>query len=826
MELVEGEDLAQRLTRGAVPIDEALPIAKQIVEALEAAHEQGIIHRDLKPANVKVALAGRVKVLDFGLAKALEPAAGSSPSMSMSPTITTPAMTQAGMILGTAAYMSPEQARGKSIDKRADIWAFGCVVFEMLTGRRAFDAEDVSLTLAEVMKSEPDWSALPASVSPALRTFLRRCLVKDPRQRLRDIGDVRLALDGAFDTAAEPAAAPAAAVRRALWRRALPAVTSAIVVGGFAGAVVWELRSSPRQVVTRFSYRLPEGQAFQNTGRQAIAISPDGTEILYVAAQRLQLRSLSEAEAKPIPGVEVTLGEGTNPVFSPDGRSIAFRSGVDGTLKKVDVRGGAAVTICPTGPLLGISWDADGILFGETGKGIMRVSPTGGQPELLVSVKNGELAHGPQMLPGRRAVLFTLANGTDADRWDKAKIVVQTLKTGERKTLIEGGSDARYMSTGHLVYALGGTVFAVPFDPGRLQVTGGPVPIVEGVLRAGGNGPSGVAQFSVSSGGTLVYIPGPASTSLGQSSLELIDRKGNVEILKLPPAAYEHPRVSPDGNHLVYTIDDAKDGNIYTYDLSAATQPRRLTFGGRNRFPIWSSDGEHVAFQSDREGDLGIFWQRADGTEQATRLTKPEPGTAHAPESWSPDGKTFLFSVVKDSTVSLWTFSMNDKKAVTFDDVKSSAPTHSTFSPDGRWVAYTVYGGSADLAAVSAGDGIYVQPFPTTGAKYQISFGTGIHPLWSPDGKELVYAPRSSAQMTAVGVKTQPEFAIGNPQPLPRGGLVVIGPQMPRRYDMMRDGRILGIASVSQTQSSLAVTPEIDVVLSWFEELTARVPTK
>ena len=826
MELVEGEDLAERLTRGAIPIDEALPIAKQIIEALEAAHEQGIIHRDLKPANIKVRPDGTVKVLDFGLAKALEPAAGSSPSMSMSPTITTPAMTQAGMILGTAAYMSPEQARGRPTDRRADIWAFGCVVFEMLTGRRAFEAEDVSLTLAEVMKSEPDWSALPPAVSPALRTCLRRCLVKDPRQRIRDSGDVRLALDGAFDAAPETAAAASAvAAPPPLWRRALPAVLSAIVVGLIAGAAAWELRPLPRQVVTRFSYRLPEGQGFQNTGRQAVAISPDGTEILYVAAQRLQVRSLWESEAKSIPGVELTLGEGTNPVFSPDGRSIAFRSGADQTLKKVDVRGGAAVTICPAGAVLGISWNADDILFGESGKGIMRVSAKGGQPELLVGVKSGELAHGPQMLADGKAVLFTLASGTEAGRWDKAKIVVQTLKSGERKTLIDGGSDARYVSTGHLVYAIGGTLFAVPFDLRRLEVTGGPVPIVEGVLRAGANAPTGVAQFSVSSGGTLVYIPGPASTSSGQSLIELIDGKGTVEILKLPPAPYEHPRVSPDGKRLVYAIDDGKDASVWTYDFSGSELPRRLTFEGKNRFPIWSSDGDHIAFQSDRQGDLGIFWQRADGTEPAARLTTPEPGTSHAPESWSPDGKRFLFRELKGSTVSLWTFSLQDKKAATFGDVKSSALTSAMFSPDGRWVAYEFYTGSADLAVVSAGDGIFVQPFPTTGAKYQISSGTGIHPLWSLDGRELMYAPRSSAALTAVSVTTQPAFALGNPQSVPRGGLVVGGPQLPRRYDMMRDGRLLGIAPVSQTQS-VAVTPEIEVVLNWFEELKSRVPTK
>jgi serine/threonine-protein kinase len=463
-----------------------------------------------------------------------------------------------------------------------------------------------------------------------------------------------------------------------------------------------------------------------------------------------------------------------------------------------------------------MSWGADGILFGQNDKGIMRVSANGGEAELLVSVKSGELAHGPQMLPGGQAVLFTLANGTDVDRWDKARVVVQTLKSGERRTLIEGGSDARYVPTGHLVYALNGTVFAVPFDLRRLEVTGGPVPIVEGVLRASGSVPTGVAQFSVSAGGTLVYIPGPVSTSSAQSSLAFADRKGTIETLRLPPAAYDHPRVSPDGKRLVYAIDNGKDASVWTYDLSGATAPRRLTFEGRNRFPIWSSDAERVAFQSDREGDLGIFWQRADGTDQAARLTKPETGTFHAPESWSPDGKSFLFRVGKDlSSVSLWTFSMKDKTAVAFGNVRSSGPTNAIFSPNGRWVAYTASG--------TAESGIFLLPFPLTGAKYQISSGAGIHPIWSPDGGELLYSVPGQ-QTTAVSVTTQPTFAVGNPRQLPRGGLLTIGPLSARSYDMMPDGRMLGILPVGEIPSGAAT--EIQVVLNWFTELQQRVPTR
>jgi serine/threonine-protein kinase len=734
MEFVDGDTLADRIAQRPIPLNDALLIARQIAEALEAAHEQGIIHRDLKPANVKVRPDGTVKVLDFGLAKALEPTGAMSASASISPTITSPAMTQLGMLLGTAAYMSPEQARGKAVDKRADIWAFGCVVFEMLTGTRAFPGDDVTDTLAAVVRAEPEWSLVPGNLSPTLLAFLKRSLQKDPKQRVGDIRDVRLALEGAFDTAPQGlAAAPAPPVRHGPWRRALLAVASAALVGFLTGAAVWESRPSlPHQAVTRFTYRLPDGQQFSNTGRQAVAISSDGTQILYAADQRVYVWSLSESEPRPIQGVEVAPGEGTNPVFSPDGRQIAFRSGVDQTLKRIDVRGGAAVTICPAAAPLGVNWGPGGILFGQSGKGVMRVSPKGGEPELLVAVKGDEVAHGPEMLPGGKAVLFSLANNNtdDTNRWDKAKIVVQTLKSGERKTLIEGGSDARYLSTGHLVYAVQGVVYAVPFDLNHLKVTGGPVPIIQGVLRSTGSVATGTAQFSVSSDGSLVYIPGPVSTSSSQFSLARVDRKGTVEPLKLPPAPYDHPRVSPDGKRVVYTIDDGKDSNVWTYDLSETTAPLKLTtFGGRNQFPIWSSNSERVAYQSDHSGDLGIFWQRADGTDQPTQLTKPQAGTSHAPETWAPDGDEFLFRAVKGYSVSLWMYLMKDKKAVPFDNVESLGPTNAIFSPDGHWVAYSA-------GPLPQSITIFLEPFPANGVRHQISVGT--QPLWSRNGNELI----------------------------------------------------------------------------------------
>ncbi len=377
-----------------------------------------------------------------------------------------------------------------------------------------------------------------------------------------------------------------------------------------------------------------------------------------------------------------------------------------------------------------MTWDADGILLGQGRAGIMRVLASGGNPEILVTVNDGEIAHGPQMLPDGRTVLFTVATGTGTDRWDKAKVVVQSSRSGERKTLIDGGSDGRYLPTGHIVYALGGTLFAVSFDLRRLEITSEPVPIVEGIRR--GNTPdinTGVAHSASPTPDRSFMFPGPGSTAADQRRLARLDRKGDTEPLKLPAGSYEFPRVSPDGKRLAFGTNDGKEAIVWIYDLSGTSAMRRLTFGGNNRFPIWSADGERVAFQSDREGDLGIFWQRADGTGTAERLTRPEPGASHFPEAWAPNGESFLFSASKGLSVSLWTFSLQHKKAEPFGGIQQSSPNlaRAIFSADGRWVAYSSY---------ETGTGaVYVQPFPATGAKYQISKDIGPLPAMVAEWK-------------------------------------------------------------------------------------------
>lgn len=429
-------------------------------------------------------------------------------------------------------------------------------------------------------------------------------------------------------------------------------------------------------------------------------------------------------------------------------------------------------------------------------------------------MKADEIAHGPQILPGGGAVLFTLAKNAGTDRWDKAQVVVQSLKSGERKILVEGGSDARYLATGHLVYARGGVLFAVPFNLRRLEVLGGPVPIVEGIRRATA---TGTAQVSVSDTGTAVYIPGAVTGLSAGLALALIDRNGAVEPLKLPPASYDAARVSPDGTQVAFGTDDGREAVVWVYDMSGATSMRRLSFGGKNRFPIWSADSQRVAFQSDREGDLGIFWQRADGNTTAKRLTKPEPGTSHIPESWSPKGDVLLFRVTKERSNSLWTFSLADKKAALLGGVQSSLPTDGVFSPDGRWVAY-----ASSETALSV---VYVQPFPATGAKYQISReGGGRHPVWSRDGKELRYVVPGASRSAVVTVSTQPAFTFTNPAPAPRAFQDGVGDTV-RTFDVTPDGRILGVIAAGQTAGA-AATSQIQVVLNWTEELKSRVPAR
>jgi serine/threonine-protein kinase len=802
LELVEGETLAARIEKGPLPIEEALTIAREIAEALAAAHDRGIIHRDLKPSNIALTHESRVKVLDFGLAKASDALSDpDSAALLNSPTVTSPALTRLGVILGTAAYMSPEQARGRVADKRTDVWAFGCVLFEMLSGRRPFDGDDVSETVAAVLKSPPPWEALPAAVPAPIRSLVEGCLEKNHRERVSDMSTPLFILkNGGM-----------AVDRSSRHRRSTSGLLAALALVAFVAGVavviaLWQRPGGATPPVVRLEFTTPQGVPL-TLSRRAVAISPDGTRIVYSADGRLYLRALSSSDSIPIAGAESAI----YPVFSPDGESIVFWT--DPTLKRISVHGGVPVTICETTPApFGLDWSASGIVYLEPGKGIKRVSPDGGTPEMLLTINaRDEIAQGPQLLSDDDTLLFTLAK-TDVRSsavWDYGQVVAHSLKTGARKVLVEGASDGRYLATGHLVYMTEGTLMAVPFDARNLQIKGGPVPVVEGIRRSA-SAVGGGTQYAYSNTGTLVYVRGPART--GQDDVFLYDRDGQVTPLKIPHGAYSHPRVSPDGKWLAVETTDRKQTAISLYELSGASAVRRLTFEGNNRLPIWSADSKRVAFQSDRDGDAAIFWQSVNGG-AAERLTRPERGTSHSPESWSPRGDLFLFSVAKGSEISLWTFSIRDRKPSPFGSVISrGTPTNAAFSPDGRWIAYQS-GESGSGEAI-----LFVQPFPPTGDKFEIARGG--RAMWSPDGKELFFVP-APGQFRAVSVRTTPTFAVTGAANLPRRfGLAP--PANPRPYDVLPDGRFVAVDVANEISAARA--PQIQVVLNWFEDLKTKAP--
>jgi serine/threonine-protein kinase len=547
-----------------------------------------------------------------------------------------------------------------------------------------------------------------------------------------------------------------------------------------------------------------------------IAISPDGQFVAYVASYRLYLRSIAEFEVLPVPGTE-KLGSVMSPAFSPDGRSLVFFAG-DQTLKRISVSGGALVTVCPTEAPYGLRWDVNGIVFADS-HGVVRVSPDGGEPERLVSLKDDETAYGPQILPGGRHVLFSVATGSASDRWDNAQVVVASLATGERKVVIERGSDARYVSTGHLLYLVAGVLHAIAFDVDAVETLGGAVPMVEGVMRGGLV--TGAAQFDVSDSGSFVYVPGPVSGR--QFALVRADRSGVVETLKLPPRSNETPRASPDGRWVAFGTSDGTEDVVWVYNVTGASGMQRVTYAGNNRFPVWSADSRRLAFQSDREGDLAIWSQATDATGTAQRLTKPDAGTEHVPDAWSPKADNLLFTIKKGPEYSLASLSATDRKVMPIPGILSEVPPNPTFSPDGNWIAYT---GDAERQ----GRTIEVQAFPA-GAKYQLFSRLAYqphHPVWSPDGTELFYDARQG-EFEVVKVTTRPTFAFGNPELVPRAPFQRVGAVYRRPFDIGPDGRFLGLAVVSSGPSGKVFSTsaqQINVVANWFTELRRRVPAE
>ena len=817
LELVEGQTIADRLLRGPLPPADAIRLATQIAEALEAAHERGIVHRDLKPANVKVTPDNSVKVLDFGLAKAAESEVASS-NAANSPTLSMMA-SQAGVILGTAAYMSPEQAKGLPADHRSDIFSFGSVLFEMLTGRQAFNGDNPAEVLASVLIRDPEIGLLPPNLNPRLVDLLRRCLEKQPKRRWQAIGDVRAELEA---IAAQPYAAPAPMAIHQKHRLARRIAFAAlwIAVGAAAASALWISRPAAPRPAVRFSMRLPEGQRFSEQGRYLLAMAPDGGAIAYGANNRLFVHALSSLEPRPVPGTETPRGI-SSPAFSPDGQSVAYYSVSDRTIKRVPIGGGTPMTICSAAPPYGLSWSAGYLYIGqsEPGKrGIVRVRDSGGAPETVVTLGDAEIPDAPRLLPDGDTLLFAVATRGPVGRsiWDTARIMAHSMRSRTPKILVEGGSSPVYVESGHLVYAMSGSLMAVPFDLARVEVRGKAVPVLEGVRRSTG-AVTGSADFVVSGTGVAAYVPGPASRGLEQVDLGLVDSDGRLQPLGLPPGPFRTPRASPDGARVAFFSDDGRDAYIATYVLAGGSAIRRVTFSGKDRFPVWHPDNKRLAFQSARHGDAGIFWQPADGGD-AERLTTAAEGESHAPRAWSRDGGTLLFDIVRGESASLHAFTLKDRKTAPVAGIVSGAPvTAAALSPDGRWLAYTLVG-------LGMSSKTYVEPFPPTGAKYQVPTDGAHAPVWSADGKTLYYIPAPS-EFEGVAVTTSPAVSFGHPFTVQRP-FAGVSPRGARSYDMVRDGRFVAIVTPGQpnTTGGTVAVNMINVILNWVDELNARLP--
>jgi Tol biopolymer transport system component len=678
-----------------------------------------------------------------------------------------------------------------------------------------------------VLAREPDFTLFPARIHPRLRETIQRCLEKDPKRRWQAIGDVRVEIERIL--ASGELSAPVAVAPKAGMRGVLPWAVGAALATAIA---TWFIKPAPpaeRHPLMRFEYLLPTGglQQFRSSGRPVVAFSPDGRHFVYNVAGGFFLRSLDSLAARVIPGTEgLTF---SNPFFSPDGEWIGYYSAEgQGGLRKIAISGGAPVIIGPATNPFGATWGKDGkILFGQPA-GIMRVSADGGTPELIIKTNTGEQAYGPSLLPDGKTVLFSLTRGNGAGRWDQAEIVAQTIGSSQHKVLFRGGSDVIHVPTGHLVYAVGDVLFAVAFDSSKLEVKGGPVPIVTGVQRAAtGSQTTASANYGISGQGDLVYLNAVVAPEAVQTTLGIVDRTGSIRRLDVPPGTYRSPRVSPDGRQVaVETVSETGQNIIWVYDLAGGKAIRRLTHDGNNTRPVWTRDGKSIAYGSDREKPYGIFLQPADGNGLPQRLTSGEEGVQHYPESWSPDGRVLSFAAVRvpagQSSWGLWTLAMDDpeKKPKLFYDLPASNEFGSVFSPDGKWIAYASNGENQF--------GIYVQPYPPTGVKYQISTTGGAWPIWSPNGSELIYrlnVGNATPKMNAVTITTKPVPAFTSEKELTLQGFVPVVNY--REYDMLPNGKeFVMVFRVGQPTSAPPPQASIRVVLNFFEELRTRVPVR
>ena len=777
LELVEGATLAERLHQGPLPLNEAMTIAGQIAEALDAAHAKGIVHRDLKPANIKAPVGGTVKVLDFGLAKAIGDEAARDRSQ-----LATVHATQEGMILGTATYMSPEQARGLPVDRRTDIWAFGCVLYEMLSGRKAFHGDTVTDCLAAIVGHDPDWTLLPPSVPQNVVRLITRCLTKDLQHRLADIGDARREIEDVLSTTsgrADRRPVDGLVERRVPARTYAAAIAAIVLVGAFGIRFVHQLMLKPEQV----DVGVANGEFIPSTHSSELALSRDGTLIAYASSKRMasmpKMYSGSATEdsgqiedlAGAMPSMAMTeqiyvrsAGQGTParpiggalgdaPFFSPDGKWLGFWHAPTGTLRKVAVSGGAPVKVCDAvSGIAGATWGPDDtIVFAWFD--LFRVPASGGPPKLLLKVdeQRGErFFRHPSFLPSGKAILFTVAMA-DTYSYDDAEIGVVSLETGNRKILIQGGTSPRYSPSGHLIYARAGQLLAVPFDPDKFEVTGQPFPVANGVFMSGN---TGMAAFSVSSTGNLVYAAGPEERST--RVFVWVDKSGRKTPLPLKPSSYLHPRISPDGRQMAYEVEGASH-DIFTYDFARGTTTR-MSLDGASHWPLWTPDGQRLTFRSWKTGTMTMWWMPADKSGSPEQLT--DIGSMQSPESWSPDGKTLAFTQMDDpqSGSDIYVLPLDgDKKPREFLRTKFSEGSPK-FSPNGAWLAYS----SND----SGQPEVFVRAYPS-GKTVPISNSGGTDPLWRHDGRQLYY--RLGDLMMVVDISYTPTLEVSKPRVLWRG---------------------------------------------------------